>query len=390
MKVLGIETSCDETAVCLVEVKDSTLIVLSNQLYSQVAKHKEFGGVFPMLAKREHQKNLVPLLVKCLEESNLGSALPLSLAKERLGEVERILNREEILLEDFLKNIVPLPKPDIDAIAVTNGPGLEPALWVGVNFAKALSTLWNIPIIATNHMEGHIVVSSLTPSLDKEGAGGRLFNIKETKYPAIALLISGGHTQLVLVEDNLKYTIVGSTRDDAVGEAYDKVARMMNLPYPGGPEIAKYADLYKAKNIIGKIKFPRPMIHSKDLDFSFSGLKTSVLYTLKEIPEVTDEIKQEIAFEFQNAVVDVLVSKTKKALEQFGAQTLIVGGGVIANVEIRKALETLAKEMNIEFQLPEISTSTDNALMIAVAGYLNLKSGKKGNLDFKAEGGLHF
>lgn len=395
MKILGIETSCDETAICLIEVEDKPkigqiLTILGNQLYSQIAKHKEFGGVFPMLAKREHQKNLVPLFVKCLDESGLlrearndktdrhceGSPE----AIQKIEGLRKVLDREVELFEDFIKVIPQIPKPDIDAIAVTNGPGLEPALWVGVNFAKALSTLWNIPIIPTNHMEGHIVVASLEAVENQ-----KRFLIQQIKHPAIALLISGGHTQLVLVKDNLEYQIVGSTRDDAVGEAYDKVARMLNLSYPGGPEISRLADLYKGG---GSIKFPRPMLHSKDLDFSFSGLKTSVLYLIKELPELTEKIKQEIAFEFQAAVTDVLVAKTRKAVEQYGAQTLIVGGGVIANKDIRLALEKLATELGIDFKLPEISASTDNALMIALAGYLNLKAGKKTDSDFKASGNL--
>ncbi len=381
MKILGIETSCDETALCIAEIKDSNLTILGNQLYSQVAKHKEFGGVFPMLAKREHQKNLVPLFVKCLEEAkmlNEGSEI----SEEKKEELRKVLDREVELFEDFIKVIPQIQKPDIDAIAVTNGPGLEPALWVGVNFAKALSALWNIPIIPTNHMEGHTVVASLNNINEKN------FKIQEVQHPAIALLISGGHTQLVLAEDSLKYQIIGSTRDDAVGEAYDKVARMLDLPYPGGPEISKLADIFKTSDIKPTIKLPRPMIYSKDLDFSFSGLKTSVLYFIKELPQITEDIKKEICFEFQNAVIDVLVSKTRKAIEQTGAKTLIVGGGVIANTEIRKALEKLALELNIDFRLPEISASTDNALMIALAGALNIIKGQKTTTDFKASGNL--
>jgi N6-L-threonylcarbamoyladenine synthase len=399
MKILGIETSCDETAICLIEARSTgtgqVLTVLGNQLYSQVAKHKEFGGVFPMLAKREHQKNLVPLFVKCLEEVHhlVQQTGHSSLEKEeiqtkKIEELRKVLDREVELFEDFIKVIPNFKKPDIDAIAVTNGPGLEPALWVGVNFAKALSALWDIPVIATNHMEGHVVVSALQRIESEKNK----FLIKKTKYPAIALLISGGHTELVLVKSDLEYEIVGRTRDDAVGEAYDKVARMLGLPYPGGPEISKLADVYsgllrEARND-KNIKFPRPMIYSKDLDFSFSGLKTSVLYLIKELPKLTEEIKQEISFEFQNAVIDVLVAKTKKAVEQYGAQTLIVGGGVIANKDIRIALEKLATDLNIDFQLPEISASTDNALMIALAGFLNLKKGKKASSDFKAVGNL--
>jgi N6-L-threonylcarbamoyladenine synthase len=391
MKVLGIETSCDETGICLIETRESDkgliLTILGNQLYSQVAKHVEYGGVMPTLAKREHQKNLVPLFLKCLEEA--GLAFPSSSEEGWHSDdgvvraVEKVLDREPELLTDFVKILPTLKRPDIDAIAVTNGPGLEPALWVGVNFAKALSALWNIPIIPTNHMEGHVVVASLD-RIDKNQ-----FWIKQTHYPAIALLISGGHTQLVLAKDEMDYEIVGNTRDDAVGEAFDKVARMIGLPYPGGVQIYNYSEEFKKKAATNpNFKFPRPMIHSKDLDFSFSGLKTSVLYTIKEIPNLTEEIKQEIAFEFQNAAIDVLVSKTKKAIEQHDAKTLIVGGGVIANPDIRKALEKLSKEIEVHFLLPEISAATDNALMIAMAGFLNLKSGAKTTLDFKANGNL--
>lgn len=395
MKILGIETSCDETGLCIIETRTSeqgeTLTILGNQLYSQVAKHAEFGGVFPMLAKREHAKNLVPLLEKCLEQANLIKKNEEKISDEQTKNILEILSRENDLGEQLLKLAEKIERPDFDAIAVTNGPGLEPALWVGVMFAKALNALWNIPIYPTNHMEGHVVVATLSPSLDKEGVRGRLKNqkslnylIQKVKYPAIALLISGGHTQLVLVKSEANYEIVGNTRDDAVGEAFDKVARMMNLPYPGGAEIYKQANLVSSS----QFKFPRPMIHSKDLDFSFSGLKTAVLYTLKEIPDLTENIKQEISFEFQEAVVEVLTTKTKKALTEYGAQTLIVGGGVIANPAIRNALTILAKDLKIDFMLPEISASTDNALMIAVAGYLNIKSGQKNTTEFRASGNL--
>lgn len=388
MKILGIETSCDETGICLIETKQSetgaVLTVLGNQLYSQVSKHIEFGGVMPTLAKREHQKNLVPLLVKCLEEAEMKVLLP-SLSKEGLGAVEKILDREPELFEDFIKVIPNIKKPDIDAIAVTNGPGLEPALWVGVNFAKALSALWNIPIIPTNHMEGHILAASLEKTEEKQK-----FIIQDTQYPAIALLISGGHTQLVLVKSQLDYEIVGNTRDDAVGEAGDKVARMLGLPYPGGPQIAKYAEQYKLNKgeEINPFKFPRPMIHSKDLDFSFSGLKTSVLYALKEIPDITEKIREQVCLAFKEAIIEVLVSKTQMAIEKYGGQTLIVGGGVIADKAIREALQNLATELKINFQLPEISASTDNALMIALAGFMNLNAGQKTTTDFKANGNL--
>jgi len=425
MKILGIETSCDETGVCIIDVNGTNLTVLGNQLYSQVKLHEQYGGVFPMMAKREHAKNLVPLLEACLKESNLWTHFPnldeVSLGKgpkrktfdsfiecnhekktekvyrsckDGLREVEKILSREGELFVELKKLLETTKKPDIDAIAVTNGPGLEPALWVGVVFAKALNIAWGIPIIPTNHMEGHIVVSSLSPSLDKEGQGAvekkSKYIINETKYPALALLISGGHTQLVLIKDNLQYKIIGNTCDDAVGEAYDKVARMLGLPYPGGKIIS---DLAKKEQIEFPNKktpypLPRPMIHSKDLNFSFSGLKTAVLYTLKNIPEITDQVKQEIALEFENAVLDVLASKVSQAVEEYNPQTLIIGGGVSANSKIRSELNKICQKYGIEFLVPEVSASTDNALMIAVAGYMNIIAGKNSTTDFKANGNL--
>lgn len=438
MIILGIETSCDETGVCIIEVKNDQVKVLGNQLYSQIAKHQEFGGVMPMLAKREHAKNLVPLLKRCLEETKLfveSISYPVDSTNStqstiyNLQSIKDILSREPELLAELLKLLETIEKPRIDAISVTNGPGLEPALWVGVTFAKALSTAWNIPLIATNHMEGHIVVSSLqkvdsskyrVDNMDTNSLQTTIYKLHTTIYPAIALLISGGHTQLVFIKGPMDYKIVGGTRDDAVGEAFDKVARMLGLPYPGGPQISLYADKWKNPNSevklttgqerisTGKFKFPRPMINSKDLDFSFSGLKTSVLYRIKEIGELTlnssskdesgehfseksvlaEEMKQEIAFEFKEAVIDVLISKTKSAILEYGAQTLIVGGGVIADKNIRLALENLSKELNVKFQLPEISASTDNALMIALAGYMNILAGKKSVADFKANGNL--
>jgi N6-L-threonylcarbamoyladenine synthase len=398
MKILGIETSCDETGVCLIETQESNseiiLTILGNQLYSQIEKHKEFGGVFPMLAKREHAKNLVPLLEACLKEADLWSPFP-TLDKagwhsdDRAVEkkIQEILSREYELFDDLIKLLETIEKPEIDAIAVTNGPGLEPALWVGVVFAKALNQAWNIPIIPTNHMEGHIVVSAL----DKLESKNKLqFVIKETKYPAIALLISGGHTQLVLIKNNLNYEIVGGTRDDAVGEAYDKVARMLGLPYPGGKIISDLAQKEKAEFPNKKTPYPlpRPMIKSSDLNFSFSGLKTAVLYTIKKIPEITTNIKQEIALEFENSVLDVLENKTSQAIEEYNPQTLIIGGGVSANTMIKIRLEKVCQKYGLKFLTPEISASTDNALMIAVAGFMNIQAGKITTTDFKADGNL--
>ena len=407
MKILGIETSCDETGVCIIEAekseKEASLTVLGNQLYSQVKLHEQYGGVFPMMAKREHAKNLVPLFEACLKESGLLSPAFLrrglggGSTEDGLRAVENILIREPELFVELEKLLKTIEKPDIDAIAVTNGPGLEPALWVGVTFAKALSEAWDIPLIPTNHMEGHIVVSSLSPAFLRRGLGGGLvegavveYKIKGTKYPALALLISGGHTQLVLIKDNLQYEIIGNTCDDAVGEAFDKVARMLGLPYPGGKIISELAKKEREENPNKKAPYPlpRPMIHSKDLNFSFSGLKTAVLYTLKKIPEITDVVKQEIALEFESAVLDVIESKTSQAIEEYNPQTLIIGGGVSANPSIRELLQKVCQKYGLEFLVPEVTASTDNALMIALAGYMNILAGKKPDTTFRANGNL--
>ena len=393
MKILGIETSCDETGVCIIEAeKEASLTVLGNQLYSQVALHEKYGGVFPMMAKREHAKNLVPLFEACLKEANLlklKSENKIKFSAKKIENVKKILEREGELFAELEKLLETIEKPEIDAIAVTNGPGLEPALWVGVTFAKALSEAWDIPLIPTNHMEGHIVISSLlsNPKTESEKIE---YKIKETKYPALALLISGGHTQLVLIKNSLQYEIVGNTCDDAVGEAFDKVARMLGLPYPGGKIISELAKKEREENPNKKAPYPlpRPMIHSKDLNFSFSGLKTAVLYTLKNISEITNEVKQEISLEFQNAVLDVIESKTSSAIEEYNPQTLIIGGGVSANTDIRRTLEKVCQKYGLEFLVPEVSASTDNALMIALAGYMNILAGKKSDTTFRASGNL--
>jgi len=405
MIILGIETSCDETAICIIETDDSSsatkVKILGNQLYSQIALHAQYGGVYPMMAKREHVKNLTPILEACLTESGVlefgilnGESRQKSHSKFEI--LNSILIREQGLIEPFMelaekiKNSKWLKK--IDVIAVTNGPGLEPALWVGVSFAKALSELLDIPIIPTNHMEGHIVVASLLKSKIKELNEKIEYEIQPTNYPAIALLISGGHTQLVLIKENLNYKIIGNTKDDAVGEAFDKVARILGLPYPGGPQISKLAEKERKEfpNKIPPFPLPRPMIHSHDLNFSFSGIKTAVLYTVQKIPNITDNIRQEIAKEFEDAVVEVIVKKTREAVEQHGAQTIIIGGGVSANNKIREDFIKLSKDLNVNFLVPEISASTDNAFMIALAGYINIKSGKKTETEFVAKGNLSF
>ena len=266
MVILGIETSCDETAVSIIEgtgTKESPLFrVLSNLVLSQIAIHEKYGGVFPMLAKREHTANIAPLIEKALEEAKIP-ANKVEINEENKMAAQKILEREPGLAEKLI-TLAETGRPNIDQIAVTYGPGLEPALWVGLNAAKALGTLWNIPVMPMNHMEGHI--ASVLVGAEKS-----------IVFPAIALLISGGHTELVLVKNWTEYEIIGETKDDAVGEAFDKVARMLGLPYPGGPEISRRAAGLRVQKMAAKnqpenpFNFPRPMLHSGDYNFSFSG-----------------------------------------------------------------------------------------------------------------------
>jgi N6-L-threonylcarbamoyladenine synthase len=376
MKILAIETSCDETAISIIEVPPSekTLTVLSNIVVSQIELHKPYGGVFPMLAKREHAKNLVPVLETALREAKLFSQ------RTVLRDTQRtvlcgILEREPELLEVFLPFISSLKIPKIDAIAFTRGPGLAPALWVGVNFARALSVAWEKPLVPINHMEGHMLSSLLKKT-----------TITKPNFPILALLISGGHTEIVLAKDLFKYKIVGTTRDDAVGEAFDKTARILGLPYPGGPEISKRAENFrkqpsfaKATAGKGKYKLPRPMIHSDDFDFSFSGIKTAVLYMVQKIPEMTEEIRNEICYEFEEAVTETLLSKTMRSAEKYNPKMILLGGGVASNSHIQKIFkESFSKNFSeAEVFVPEQELSTDNALMIALAGYLRFSHDKK-------------
>ncbi|TSC67509.1 MAG: O-sialoglycoprotein endopeptidase [Parcubacteria group bacterium Gr01-1014_73] len=385
--ILGIETSCDETALALIDGEK----VLANITLSQAKIHAQYGGVFPMLAKREHAKNLLPIFKKILETANF--LIPNSqflISNEDEGKVRKILEREPELLEQFLAFVPTIEKPPIDAIAVTEGPGLEPALWVGINFAKALSTVWNIPIIPINHLEGHIVAALIKQKVTS-------YKLQELDFPAIALLISGGHTELVLMKDWFDYEIIGVTKDDAVGEAFDKVARILGLPYPGGPEISRFSE--KAREELRSnnyevskkdYKLPRPMLNSGDLNFSFSGLKTAVLYLVKKLGELTEDDKKNIAREFEDAATEVLVAKTKRALVQFGAKTLIIGGGVSANKNIRRAFEKLvAEETELKLFISTQELATDNALMIAFAGLLRLKANKnKDGEKITAQGNL--
>ena len=377
MKILAIETSCDETAIAILDASGDTsgasFEILGNSLLSQIDLHQQYGGVFPALAKREHAKNLVPLLKQTLSQAGLS----LPGATPFLPEITTLLEREPELALALTSFVSKTAIPDIDVIAVTHGPGLEPALWVGVNLARALSLLWNKPLIGVNHMEGHMI-SALADINDTS------ITIPSTSFPLLALLISGGHTQLVAMNEWLSYTLVGETRDDAVGEAFDKVARMMDLPYPGGPEISKLAERarlripeFRTSDVRNSgIKFPRPMLHDPHCDFSFSGLKTAVLYHLKKHGPLSETDRENIAREFEDAVSEVLWKKTARALMETGAQTLALGGGVSANIHIQQVFtQKIAEEFpHIPLHIPSPALATDNALMIALAGYFHAQN----------------
>lgn len=373
MRILAIETSCDETALSIIEVKENqsslSFVVLANKVLSQIDMHKEYGGVFPAVAKREHAKAIFPLLKSALGDAQL---LHPSDSVIEIPEYFQTLLRQEHELLAGLEECATWQKPRLDAIAVTSGPGLEPALWVGINFAKVLSSIWNVPLYPINHMEGHIYSSVL----EKSGSG---YSIPKIDFPALALLISGGHTELVHIEKFGSYTKMGETRDDAIGEAFDKVARLLGLEYPGGPKIGKLAAEARAENLINDRipTLPRPMIHSDDLDFSFSGIKTAVLYLTQKLDTITEDDKKAIAREFEDAVTEVLVAKTKKAIAESHAQTLIVGGGVSASTFIRAKMQELCQELNVRCYIPERHLSTDNALMIGITALLKIKGGAK-------------
>lgn len=326
---MAIETSCDETAFALLEGRTSgagfEFSVKKAALLSQAALHAPYGGVYPNLAKREHEKNL-PVLWKEFES------------------------------EAF------------DAIAVTTGPGLEPALWQGIEFAKKIAAARGAPLFAVNHMEGHLV-SSLVQDGRLEGIG----------FPVLGLLISGGHTEFVLMREWFKYEILGETLDDAVGECFDKVARMLGLPYPGGPEISKHATAARERGLISAIKLPRPMLNSGTCDVSFSGLKTAALYALRDrggIQKLSADEIAAFAAEFETAVGDVFVEKTRKALIESGAKTFVIGGGVAANRYLRERLQALLLDEfpDVELRLPHLSITGDNAIMIAQAALVRLLS----------------
>lgn len=406
MNILGIETSCDETAISIIaasgDTEHCTYDVLGESLLSQVDIHKPYGGVYPNVAKREHARNLVPVMEEALRQANMLEEDDRTTDEATIERIKTILGREPELftmLAAFLRSI---DKPPIDAIAVTVGPGLEPALWVGINFARALHEAWHIPVVAVNHMEGHIVMA-MQKSCERRDASlqentgiqtsessSRRWKLEAGSYPALALLVSGGHTELVLMPALMQYPLLGQTRDDAAGEAFDKCARLLGLPYPGGPEISRLAAHarqtqpplhnpgHRKSRLTGLTMFrvsedhdsrlPRPMIHSKDYDFSFSGLKTAVRREV-ENKALGDDEKAAMAREIEDAIVEVLVAKTKRAAEEYGVETIIVGGGVSANTHLRNELAKALHPL-IPF-FPDPALSTDNARMIALAGYLH-------------------
>lgn len=376
MKILSIETSCDETAVSIVEAEgnfpEATYTILGNGLYSQVATHAPYGGVFPMLAKREHTKNLVPMLQVALEEAELLQTGATDLSPDQISQLETMLEREPELASQLKRFLEQYELPEFDLIAVTNGPGLEPALWVGVNFAKTLGTLFSIPVLPANHMEGHILASIFDIEEDDQ--------LARIDFPALALLISGGHTELVLMEGWTTYEKVGVTKDDAVGEAFDKVARLLSLPYPGGPEIEKLATEASKRQLPPyKADMPRPMMASGDLNFSFSGIKTSVRYAV-EGKTLSEEEKMALARDFSDAVKEVLLFKTKQAIDLYGVKTLIVGGGVSASSFLRETFkrEILNSHPECPVYFPHKELSTDNATMIALVGHARKDQARTG------------
>lgn len=317
MRVIGIETSCDETGVA---VFDDQQGLLADLLFSQIELHSEYGGVVPELASRDHIRKTLPMIMDCLEKS--GST-----------------------------------PNDIDGIAYTAGPGLVGALMVGASIAKAIAYAWDKPAIGVHHMEGHLLAPMMTDD--------------KPEYPFVALLVSGGHTLLLDCQAFGDYRMLGESVDDAAGEAFDKVAKMLGLGYPGGPAVAALA----TKGIVGAYRFPRPMTDRPGFNFSFSGLKTFTMNTLADIHQPTDQDRANIAAAFQEAVVDTVRIKCKRALEHTRSPALVVAGGVSANTAIRERLDKLGSQLNCRVHYPELKYCTDNGAMIAYAGLERLKAG---------------
>lgn len=314
MIVLGIETSCDETGVALIDSKKG---LLADQLYSQIELHAQYGGVVPELASRDHIRKLSPLLNECLQQANISLQ-------------------------------------QIDGIAYTKGPGLAGALLTGSAFAKSLAWSLDIPSIGVHHLEGHIMAA--------------LMDNPKIHYPFLTLLVSGGHTQIILVKGFSDYEIIGDTLDDAAGEAFDKTAQLLGLPYPGGPHISRLAE--KGKH--GELVFPRPMVDRPGLDFSFSGIKTFAITTLQKLQPASEQDKSNIAYAFEDAVIDTLWIKCKRALKQTGLNNLVIAGGVGANRKLRRVFQQKSAEEGYIIHYPALKYCTDNGAMIAYAGLQRL------------------
>ncbi len=360
MRILAIETSCDETSLALLEKTREGFDVINHIILSQAQKHAKYGGVFPTLAKREHSKSLIPLFKQIAKNPKINSK-KITISESTKNKLEQLLKREPELLNDIFNFFNTSHTPEIDVIAITAGPGLAPALWVGINFAKALSLILSIPLIPINHMEGHLISALL-----KHDTSSKKFKFINPTNPTVALLVSGGHTQLIAMNEIGKYRLLGETLDDAVGEAFDKVARMLGLSYPGGPTISALASQARKENLKPKFKFPRPMIKDHSLNFSFSGLKTAVLYhirTQEKISPLNDNQKKLVAREFEDAVADVLTEKLKKAVSKFNASAIIIAGGVSANTFLHKQIQKNI-DKNIISYLPYSGLTGDNALMI--------------------------
>ncbi|RKS86836.1 O-sialoglycoprotein endopeptidase [Orbus hercynius] len=316
MKILGIETSCDETGIAIYDDKAG---LLANQLYSQIDLHADYGGVVPELASRDHIRKTIPLIQAALKEANLTSG-------------------------------------DIDGIAYTAGPGLVGALLVGASIGRSLAYAWNVPAIAVHHMEGHL----LAPMLEDN----------PPQFPFIALLVSGGHSQLIKVTAMGQYQLLGESIDDAAGEAFDKTAKLLDLDYPGGAKLSKLAQLGDSH----RFHFPRPMTDRPGLDFSFSGLKTFAANTVHQNQPLDEQTKADIARAFEDAVVDTLVIKAKRALEQTGYNRLVIAGGVSANQTLRQKLAELMQKRHGHVYYPRVEFCTDNGAMIAYAGMVHFKN----------------
>lgn len=316
MIILGIESSCDETAAAVIEAKNGKFSIVANTVLSQINTHKKYGGVVPEVAARKHVKNIIPVIDQTLTKAKLS------------------------------------PK-QINRLAVTTGPGLITSLMVGIETAKTLAYVWQKPIVGVNHLKAHLYAN--------------MIHNKKIFWPAISLIVSGGHTEIILMKNTTSFKKIGQTLDDAAGEAFDKVAQLLNIGYPGGPIIS----LLAKEGDPQKFNFPRPMIKSSNFNFSFSGLKTAVLYTVKKIKKVDQKTKADLSASFQQAVVDVLIDKTLRAARQYQAKTIMLSGGVAANNLLRKNLQKKAEELKIDFLTPDVYLCTDNAAMIGIAGYFS-------------------